>query len=297
MRQIRPFPSCEIYERVAVPGCPISSSLQRALSLLLAIAIVLSPHAGIAAEPTLQTGVDTHGWTFDVTPYLWLPEQQGTARVRSLSTAIDVDFDQLFDLLGDGELLAGMVHAEAHYGRLSLFVDGTGGTVQPSQQTERGRTDLTLNFALVEFGPAYRVFEYPGAQLESRPILIDVLAGGRFMYFDQEIRVSGSGGRIDRSADGSIDWVDPFVGGRTLVPLIGALDLFFRGDIGGFDAGSKLAWNLVGGFLYELPWQASATRIAIVAAYRALDFDYEGGSGGSLSLDMRGPALGMRFAF
>lgn len=250
-----------------------------------------------AGEPEGETSSGLGAWSFELTPYLWLPEQQGRVQVRDLSASIDVDFGDVFDLLGNGELFAGMLHLEAKNGPLSLFVDGVGGTMQPTQKTERATTDTTLNYAFIEFGPAYRIFEYPSAKPEGRPIQIDALAGGRFMYFYQEIDVKGSGGLLDREADASFDWVDPFVGGRFLVPLVGGLDLFFRADIGGFDAGSELAWNVVGGFKVELPWQPGSARTALIAGYKALDFDYEGGNDGRVSLNIRGPALGLMFTF
>src|SRR5262249_28078701 len=143
---------------------------------------------------------------------------------------------------------------EAQKGRLSLFLDGVGGTARPSSEDPRGKINLTLNFAFVEFGPAYRLFEAPVKRI-GRPIVVDALVGGPFMYFYNSIDLHGSGGRFEQKIAATAEWVDPFVGGRWTVPLIGDLDLFFRGDIGGFGAGSQLVWNLIGGFEYGLPWR------------------------------------------
>jgi hypothetical protein len=247
-----------------------------------------------------ETKLPMGGWSFTAAPYLWLPEIQGTVTAGRLSAPVNVDFDRLFDLIFDGKLLAGGMHLGAQWKRISLFFDAFGGGARPSQQTERGKTNMDLNFAFVEFGPAYRLLEWPSDKPGGRPIQLDALVGGRFMYFFDEITLVGSGGRINESADATTTWVDPFVGGRWNVPLVGDLDLVFRGDIGGFGAGSQLAWNLIGGFQYWLPWTIGHARMNAVAAYKAFDFDYESSSGRrrvDLELDMRGPLLGVMFFF
>jgi len=284
--------------------------LPRAVLALLAVFFAASSTATkVAAEelgaPDLAEPKHSD-WSFQVIPYLWLPAVQGTVSTRGRSAAVDVGFDQIFDLLGNGDLLAGMGHFEAKYRRLSLFIDAIGGTARPSslvtfgpRQMASANGDLTMNFTYVEFGPAYRVLDLPVSG-KGRSISLDLLAGGRFMYFYQSITLAGTGGNVTRSANATTTWVDPFVGGRWSVPLVGDLDLVFRGDIGGFGAGSELAWNLIGGFEYELPWHPGAARTFVVAAYKAFDFDYQTGSGDektAIALDQRGPAIGLGFVF
>lgn len=95
-------------------------------------------------------------------------------------------------------------------------------------------------------------------------------------------------------------WVDPFVGGRWWVPVSENVDVVFRGDIGGFGAGSQLAWNLIGGFQYEPPWRPGGARTTVAAIYKASDFDYQTGSGAqksTVALNLRGPALGLTLDF
>jgi hypothetical protein len=245
-------------------------------------------------------------WGFQVVPFMWLSELEGTIATRGETADIDVDFDDIFDLLGDGELFAAGGHFEGRYERFSFFVDAFGGTARPTsnvtvgqRQMRSGTADVTMNFAFIEFGPAYRVLEWP-LDDGGRPIVIDLLTGGRWMYFYESITLKGSAGLLDRFASATSTWVDPFVGGRFAVPLVGELDFIFRGDIGGFGAGSELAWNLIGGFRYGLPWQPYGAHTSIVAVYKALDFDYEAGSGTNqivAALDMRGPAFGLAFDF
>ena len=186
------------------------------------------------------------GWSFSFVPYLWLPEINGNVQVRRLSASFHVGYDQIFDLLGDGDLFAAMGHFEARRGRLSLFVDAVGGHVTPSGESPRGaKVDSTINFSFVEFGPAFRILEMPSWVAGRRPIVIEALTGGRFMHFYSKLSLAGQRGLVNVSDSASLDWVDPFVGGRWRVPIVGDLDLSFRGDIGGFGAGSQLAWNIL----------------------------------------------------
>ena len=279
----------------------------RRLAVALAAVALLLSSAGRPAAAEAENATEPQslydGWHFIVVPYLWLPEIQGTVGAAGLSGPIDVDYSQIFDLIGNGEMFAAMGHFEAQRGPLSLFVDAVGGTARPSENVEFNRGSaklkLTLNYAFVEFGPAYRVLDYP-RRPGVKPIQLDLLIGGRFMYFYESLTFKGSGGRVDAEGSGTVTWVDPFVGLRYNVPLVGDLSLMFRGDIGGFSLGSQLAWNLIGGFEYILPWKPGGAETAVYAVYKALDFDYSTGSGNQktiLDLNMRGPGIGLGFAF
>lgn len=288
-----------------------SKRLQRPRGVVIGLiccVLLFSPGAGAAKEPSngdTPEVAEASEWRFLVNLYGWVPEMHGTVKAKDVTAGIDIGLGQVFDLLGNGDALAGAGHFEVQRGRFSFFVDAFGGTARPSTDVVLGRrdqiegtADLTMNYLFFEFGPAYRVLEYRG-ESASRPILVDVLAGGRFMYFYESVRLLGSGpAGFDQSINTSTTWVDPFIGGRFLVPLVGDLDILFRGDIGGFGAGSDLAWNLLGGLSYTLPWRPLGAETAIVAVYKAIDFDWES-DGGQLRIDlnMRGPAVGMAFRF
>jgi hypothetical protein len=280
--------------------------------ILAATAILPATDAAAQARPAPSTtsadgaASPPSGWTFRYIPFLWMPEVQGKIATRGLTAKVDIDFDKLLELMGNGELFAAGGHFDAGYDRFWLFVDAFGGTARPKSDvtfaprpTLTGTADVTLNFTFVEFGPAYRVLDWPQGG-EGPPITLDVLTGGRFMYFYQSLDLQRTGGTFRGTANATSTWVDPFVGGRFAVPLIGDLDCVFRGDIGGFGAGSQLAWNVIGGFQYALPWEPFGARTSVVAVYKALDFDHQSGSGRQqivTKLDLRGPAFGLGFAF
>jgi hypothetical protein len=148
--------------------------------------------------------------------------------------------------------------------------------VRTKQSVPIGKADLAADFATLEFGLGWRVYEGFDA------ITVDALAGGRYNYLYNSIDVTTGSGLSGPGRNTTVDFVDPFVGGRFAVHFTDALSLLFRGDIGGFGAGSQLA------------------RLNAFAAYKVYDFDYESGSGANrraIAESFSGPALGLGGAF
>ncbi|MBY0276582.1 hypothetical protein K2Z84_14665 [Candidatus Binatia bacterium] len=263
----------------------------------LAAALLAAP-AARAQEATPEAATDSaaaeDAWHVSFVPYLWITEVHGSVRIGDLHAPIDVGFDKVFDLMGNGDLLGGMGYLEARKDRLILFTDATGSVVRTKQNVAAGKADLAADFATLEFGLGWRVYEGFDA------ITVDALAGGRYNYLYNSIDVTTSSGVSGPGRNATVDFVDPFVGGRWAVELVDGLSLLFRGDIGGFGAGSQLAWSLLGGFRYETPWSLGPARLNAFAAYKVYDFDYDSGSGSarrSIAEEYRGPALGLGAAF
>ena len=285
--------------RLQAGGTPMNERRRPITAMLLLLLLTLAPPAARAQD---ESG--TTPWSIEVAPYLWLSEVQGTIGVRDTTAHLDVTFDKLFDLMGNGELFAGGGHAEVRHDRFSFFLDAFGGTARPTSDVTVGRevqrsgtADVTVNWSFFEFGPSYRLLRWP-TDGPGRPITIDALVGGRLMYFYQSLTLRGELGNFNRFASASSTWVDPFVGGRFAVPIWDQLDVVFRADIGGFGAGSELAWSLLAGFQYILPWQPGGGQTSIVAVYKALDFDHESDDGTvRASANISGPGLGLLFRF
>jgi hypothetical protein len=268
-------------------------------ALLAFLACVLSCGPSLAAgsvvaEPAAGPAAARDGWRVSFVPYLWITEVHGNVRIGDLGAPIDVGFDQVFDLMGNGDLLGGMGYLEARRGRLILFVDATGSVVRTKQSIPIGKADVAADFATLEFGAGWRLYEGFDA------ISIDALVGGRYNYLYNAIDVTTGSGASGPGRDATVEFVDPFVGGRWAVHFTDALSLLFRGDIGGFGAGSQLAWSLLGGFRYETPWSLGPARLDAFAAYKVYDFDYRSGSGArrrAIAEEFRGPALGLGAVF
>lgn len=122
---------------------------------------------------------------------------------------------------------------------------------------------------------------------------LEVLAGVRYNSIDTDVAVGLPDG--PRRASGEKDWFDPYVGVRSTIPFNETFALTLRGDVGGFDIGSKLAWQAV----VWLSWNLSETFLGAFG-YRILDTDYEDGSGASsfkYDVTIHGPGIGFGWRF
>ena len=98
---------------------------------------------------------------------------------------------------------------------------------------------------------------------------------------------------------GSVDWVDPLVGGRIRHQLVPGHELMLRGDIGGFGAGSEFSWNVLGAYSFKICIYDGVTYSGLLG-YRALDVDYEQGAGRTkyeYDVLQHGPLTGLSIAF
>jgi hypothetical protein len=289
------------------------SQLVATISMLTLLgAWVLPAHAGDEAK--------NDAWQFEVLPYMWLPEIQGRVTAagtggRSVSASLHVGIDDSLKLLLKGQLWAGMGYLQARKRRLSLFLDVIG-THAEVDQTVTGhslgpgilrRPDRTTKIAvftdliITEFGAAYRVAEWPGSE-GTPPISIEAMAGGRYLHSanDIELRSNTLLGPVGTDASTEADVVDPFIGGRWAIRLRDGLVLGFRGDVGGFDAGTHFTWQLASSLRYRLPFTLRSAPLWSVLGYRVLDFDIRNPTpcvDQRINLQMRGPFLGVLAQF
>jgi hypothetical protein len=266
--------------------------------MLIAILVAVGlASAGAADEGDVAAEPRHGGWEFEVTPYLWLPETHGTITVHDRSADLDISLGDVFDLLGAGDLIGGMGHFEARKGKLALFTDAMGVVINDDAHGKilRDRVDVDVeadfDMAMVELGAAYRLLEHGRFALEG-------LAGARYTYAFTGVEVKVGEG--DRSRDASQEFVDPFFGIRGAIRLADQWSFVVRSDVGGFGAGSQLAWTVLGGFRWDIPRKLGSAQPSLFAGYKVYDVDYENGAGGDkhqIDVQLRGPALGVTFTF
>lgn len=256
-----------------------------------------------AAEETWRDG-----WKFSFIPYLWLPAETGTIGLAGKTAAVDVSMKDVLDLMGDHlSLIAGFFHLEAQRRRLFTFIDATLTSLDTDGSTSIATKDfggvyfdgsLKQNVAILEFAGGYRLLELALPQ-RVRPMTIEAFAGARYYYFWTQLKVTATNARLgsaSRRATGDLDWWDPMIGGRFAVPIMDKLDLQVRGDIGGFGAGSDLAWSMVGFLRYNFDSRPFGITPSIGVGYKVLDFDWKDG-GREMDLNIAGPAIGIDLAF
>jgi len=271
--------------------------------------ITLATLAALALCGPLSAAAQTpdNQWTFAITPYLWLPNVEGTLNYSNPPGAagrLEVEVGPV-DYL-EALRFAMMISGEARKGRWSMFtdfiyldfsneesavksIDFGGDRVSSSANVS---TDSSLKGGVWTLGAGYAV-------LPGRPVDLDVFGGLRYFSLkastDWQLTaaVTGPGGGQSFPRDGSIsereDLWDGIVGVRGRVWLGRSnWSIPYYLDVG--TGSSSLTWQGMLGVAYSYKW------IGGMLAYRHLYYDQKGDK---LVQDVRfsGPALGVTFRF
>ena len=247
--------------------------------VLLGVALALAPLTGSARA---QNAGPTSGWSFQLTPYLWLAGINGDVEgPHGLSASFDAGIGDVLSHLDGGLMLLG----EARYRRWGILLDfdyarlsGTGGSLSPIL----GQPSLTTREILVTLDGAYRF-------IDSDAFKLDALAGVRIMSVDNDLSFSGAL-LPPRSDNGGDTWADPVVGLRTILPIGGGFVANALGDVGGGPNGD-LTWQIYGGIGYDFNESVSA-----YVGYRYLSMNHQDGNF-KFNINQQGPILGVGFRF
>jgi hypothetical protein len=90
----------------------------------------------------------------------------------------------------------------------------------------------------------------------------------------------------------SQNWADPLVGGRIVTALSPKMEVIIAGDVGGWNVGSQLDYQIVGilGYKIKPAW-------TLQAGYRYLDVNFRGGQGAVFDAAMSGIQFGVTINF
>jgi hypothetical protein len=279
-----------------------SSALWIGVALLGAAA-----RAGFAAEATEKA---PSKWELEAFPYAWLAGNHGSLRlsgrtIPERTVQIDVSPSDVYGLLEDGNAFAGAGYFSATYDRFSVFTDTMGGYAEervdewipsrPAPFTVRATDEM--KFVIGDLGLGYRLAEW-SLPKHKRPFSLGVFVGARYVWFSNDLTATDVRGHPIRVAEAVevFEWADPMIGIRWSLPVLDAISLDFRGDIGGFGASSDLVWGLVGMVRYWVPWEPLGVHPYVAAGYRAVAFD-RGDTVGNIDLEVRGPTAGAGFVF
>jgi hypothetical protein len=287
--------------------------------LAACVGLALPARADGMAEPAAPLA-PTGGWSYQFTPYGWLPWISGDAVVKGREFAVEQNPAQVLESLN----MVWMSYAQAKQGPLTLFNDTMYASLGQSDSLVRSRrfsrhVSGTLGAAesadyrywTVEAGGMYELMQWSsGHGARGAPdTVLEMLAGGR--YWHQELNVDVDlrgtlnldGLILSRNRalaqSGSIDWVDPFIGARLRWQPAPGEEVSLRGDVGGFGAASKLTWQLLATYNWLLCVQGPLTLDGYLG-YRALSVDYVEGEGVSryeFDVLQQGPVMGVTGRF
>jgi hypothetical protein len=271
--------------------------------------IILATLAAFMMCGTLSAAAEAPGnqWAFSITPYLWLPNIDGTLKYKvppglTGSPEVRVGPNDYLEALD----MALMISGEARKGPWSVFTDviyldfsnekssvksvNFGGNLVSSSANLS--TSSSLKGGLWTLGAGY-------ALLPGRPVELDVFGGLRYFGLEAStdwqlaLTVTGPGPGHTFPRAGSIseraDLWDGIVGVKGRV-RIGSSNwsIPYYLDVG--TGSSSLTWQGMLGVAYSYKW------LGVTLAYRNLYYDMKGDK---LIQDMRfsGPALGATFRF
>jgi hypothetical protein len=292
----------------------------RVPALASAALVLLSASAGAdgyAPAPTLAAAPS--GWSYQFTPYGWLPWVDGDAVIKGRGFAVSQTPIDVLESLD----FTWMSYQQAKRGPLTLFSDVMYADLSSSDSFARSKTfsshvSGTLGAALssdyqywtVEAGGMYEIAKWRSHGGTADPdTTLELLAGGRYWRQQLDVDVSLAGtlnvdgliisGTRAIARSGVVEWIDPFIGARLhYVPARGE-EVIVRGDFGGFGAGSQFTWQAIATYNWFLYQQGPLT-IDGYLGYRALSVDYEEGSGtGRYEFDViqQGPVIGFTGRF
>ena len=256
---------------------------KRAIVLSFVIFALLCPLA------YAEDAKPTKNWEFNLAPlYLWAVNMNGEMTVANQTLPVRLDFDEIFDKL---EAIF-TLHFEGLYKKKWGFLfDISYINIADQQTTPIGLFDVDFEDVMVELGAIYRFYD-------KGPHAFEGLGGVRYMDMDTELNIIGGPPPLPSRVESNQSWWDPILGVRYKWQISEKWRLNLRGDIGvGFGAGdtSDSTWNAVGLISWQ-PWK----HVGFLGGYRALDQDYETGTGlNQFKYDMlmHGPVLAVNITW
>ncbi len=146
-----------------------------------------------------------------------------------------------------------------------------------------GNITFAINTGTAAF--IYRAIDDPVQSLDGG-------IGLRAWGFSTDLTLNGA--RLPTtSTSGSAGWVDPLIVARYHREFGDGFGLTAYGDVGGFNVGARIDWQVVGTIDYALkPW------VALRLGYRSLNFNYQGANSNlRWNVHMKGPILAATFRF
>lgn len=249
-----------------------------------ALAALTLANAGelIAPAPMITPPAKSSEWEFSGALYAPLMGLEGDIGAGGIVSTVDLSFGDILKEL-DGGLTAAF---EARRNRWSITGDFIWLKLSASGQPT---ANSYLGFRQEEIIASLTLgYELYGGESST----LDLLAGGAVTSIDVDLELFTPRLPVaTRTASGSQEWIDPFVGLRLRHRLSDRWSLWVRGDYGGFDVSSDEYWHLIAGVSYRI-----SDRVSIALAYRMIGVDYQQG-GFTYDTEMAGPNLGLVFKF
>jgi hypothetical protein len=225
-------------------------------------------------------------WKFLTEVYLLFPNMKGETGIGDLvSVPIDANPGDIFSKLKIG----GMLYFEARTKKWAITSDlvfmNLENEVTPGTILNSGT--VTANQGIWEAVGLFRITSF-----------LEVGAGGRLNHLSTGMDVRRNvfpGGTEEVNRDNTTTWYDPIIIARLTADIRDKWLFQFRGDLGGFGAGSDFTWQLqaYAGYRFSKIFQ-------LTAGYRIISIDYNKDTDAGqfiFNTDEFGPVIRLGFNF
>ena len=209
-----------------------------------------------------KTAAVTDGnWHLIVSPYLWFPGVHGTLGLRERTVSIHASPGDLLSNFRIGL----MGTADLRHKRLLLTVDVIwirlgDDKALPFPGLGESSVDVRASQFVLTPKIGYRV-------VDRDALKVDALTGFRYWHVGQNLQFNPSGTEFS----GSLNWVDPLIGGRIRAALSPKVSVTIAGDVGGWGAGSEMDYQVAGllGYRIKPSWTLQAGYRYLYVNYRS----------------------------
>jgi hypothetical protein len=258
----------------------------------VAAAVVLTAASSFPGSGAMASDASPSPWAANLSLYMWLPGVNGDFSAGPFNKSVDASFIDIAGKLRNFPL-AFMGRFEVHYERLGLYLDGNYMDLDFKPRFDQGISKgLSSQLGIMEYGAMYRVFGPAASERiarwseKPRSNLLDLYAGGRTFWLDNQIEFKGIG-----SAAASKSFTTPVVGGRFAVEFTPAWFVLVDGNVGGFGVDDvKFAASVLGTVGYRTTLFGMPA--SVEAGYKALHLEVNKQIIDS-DVTMNGPFIGL----
>lgn len=279
---------------------------KKTAALLFSAAYFASLSASQAADVVKNTA-DTRNSAFQISPYVWMTGLKGDVSPFKLAPTVEVD-KSFGDVLKDIDF-AGFVDFYYRQDRFVFSGDIMYVNVSDAQAVGPKRFDASIIGLPLDFdisnakikvnSTTFNSTLTAGYRLVDEPnVSFDLLGGVRLWRVSNEVSIAANVSLDGLPiADGTLSlkksfgWVDPIIAARSMIAITDKISVLLNADIGGFGAGSKLTWQVLGTVNYSFNenWAASI-------GYKHMAVNYDRG-GRVFDTKLSGPVMAVTYRF
>lgn len=238
--------------------------------------------ASTAPLDTASPPVDS-GWHLELSPYIWFAGAHGTVGAFGRDASVRASASDLLSHFNFGLLGA----AEACHNRFLLTGDLL--WVRLSDSSALPFPSLSAISVDARAGQLVWTSKLGYRFIDGKRFKADANVGARFWHLGQKLNFNPS--LLGLNLTASQNWADIVVGGRFVLPMGAKTSLTAFGDVGGWNATSKLDYQFGGLLAYEF-----CPKWKLLAGYRYLFVDSR--SGGSIyNMVTSGALVGLSYRF